>query len=370
MTQKMPPKARKEIDLMLKLSFLAYAGCYRICRTNVNRAVRQMVEKFAPTQSMAWGPVSSGNLLDLFTTTLAYITKDEEAARRGEAIYTVVIRGTNALSWTSAVFQDLAAHRMTPWKLVSPHARISPKADPSIYVGASRTLDDLNALKHKGVTMVEFLEDKARWENAKIRVTGHSLGGMAAMMYPVWLQDEFIERDINIAGRFSAFPIAGLTPGNRDFADYTEQLFAKHRNSYLRIVNNLDLATKAWIQQELGADVPTMYAPEVTLDAADVAILQAFYNISLNRHYAHPKNHMLVPSSLAPIKMWFGQFLYQHMVPYLDYLLSTDDRNAIEQMLGMEMAKRNPLAVYRITCATLNKRNQMLAGATSAEASL
>lgn len=360
-----PPKTDKaEIDLMLKLSFLAYAGIYRLSPWGADRAVTKEVKKHAPTQTMAWGPKSSTSFLDLFTSTLAYITKDRDAEAAGESLYTVVIRGTNVLSWSTVLFQDLAVHDMTPWKLLSPNAEVPKDSDPAIYQGAGRTLDYLNALKSKGQTIIDFLADKVAHENARIRVTGHSLGGMAAMMYPVWIQDELTARGLDISGRLTVWPVAGITPGNRDFVDYTEALFAKNKNSYLRIVNDLDFATKAWLQDALSTEVPTMYAPEVTLSDFDRDIIELFYNISLNRGYQQPPNHMLVPSQLGPIKSWFLQFVYQHFVPYLEYLSNTEERDALLKMLGMEMGKRHPINTLRVTLATQKQEAIALAAET------
>lgn len=358
MEYKYASEEEAEIDLMIKLAFVSYAGCYNPWGAGVDLAVKHMVKKLAPSQKMVWGPECSGNWFDLFTTTLAYIVVDKESEEAGKPIYTLVIRGTNALSWSSVVFQDIAIHELSPWKLASPKAQIAKKLDPSISKGGALTLRDLNALKAKRKSIVDFLADKATTENAQIRVTGHSLGGMAAMMYPVWLMDEFRGRGIDIDGRFSTFPIAGLTPGNKDFATYTEKMFADHNNSYLRLASELDFATKLWLQDVLGTEVPTMYEPESTPGKLDKEILQFFYNNTLNREYTHPKNHKKIPAELASIKSWFFQFIYQHLVPYIEYVVHDEERDKLMNMVSLELAKRNPLAAVAVHRAAKKRFKQ------------
>jgi len=348
-----------EIDLMIKLAFLSYAGCYNPWGKGVDFAVKHMVKKLAPTQKVVWGPECSGNWFDLFTTSLAYIVVDRASEEAGKPVYTLVIRGTNALSWSSVVFQDIAIHQMSPWKLASPKANIAKHLDPSISKGGALTLRDLNALKDKRKNIVDFLADKATTEDAKIRITGHSLGGMAAMMYPVWLMDEFLDRGIDINGRIATWPIAGLTPGNKDFATYTEKLFADNNNSYLRLASELDFATKLWLQDVLGTEVPTMYEPESTPGKLDKDILQYFYNSSLNREYTHPRNHKKIPAELASIDSWFFQFIYQHLVPYIEQVVHDEERDKLMNMVSLELAKRNPLAAFAIHRAAKKRFSKM-----------
>ncbi len=341
------PTLRREIDLMLRLAYAAYAGCYNPGGIGAAWEIRRLLGKVAPEQEIVWGPVDAGNILDLFSVAMAYISREDSPANKAP-VYTLAVRGTNPVSWTTIVAQDLDVRATVPWQLVSPHANINLDIDPYIIGGASLTLSLLDKLKSHRQSLLDFLLDKAENENAKIRITGHSLGGLTTSILAVWLQEEFLAKGVSVKKRFSAYPIAGLTPGNSDFASHSQVLCKSNDNRLLRIVTGLDFAPRAWIQQELGTEVPGLYSPDVTLTEFDRQLIKFFYNMSLNRDYAHTPDFVQLPSALAPeMKYWMVQFLHQHMNGYLNYLHDPAARKTLLRMLHLELLKGCPRTELR-----------------------
>lgn len=339
---------RASIDLMIRLAYVTYAGYYNLEGIGIRHAIRKIAKKVTPEEKIVWGPAVGGNLLDLFSTTVAMITKNTVAEAEGKAVYTLAFRGTNPTSWSSILVQDMDVSNMVPWTLVSPQAKVADDADPAILAGASFTMKDVNKLKYKGKTIPEFLKGVAQEEDAHINVAGHSLGGLTAMMYPIWLMDEFRAAGISLDQRFSLWATGGLSPGNSDFVDYSEKLFADHGIYNLRITNPLDLAPKLWVQAEI-ANVATMYGPSVDVGKFDRSFIKLLYNMALNRDYTQTPRYMEISASLAEdIDGWFMQFVYQHMVGYINYLEDPAARSALLRMLGMEMMKVNPVMLTKM----------------------
>ena len=78
----------------------------------------------------------------------------------------------------------------------------------------------MSRLKHGGLTIRDFIAQAAT-EEMRIHFTGHSLGGLLAPTYALWLYDELRGDPVHPRLTFSADAFAGPSAGNQAFADYT-----------------------------------------------------------------------------------------------------------------------------------------------------
>ena len=96
-------------------------------------------------------------------------------------------------------------------------------------------------------------------EGTPILITGHSLGGcLASALAPCvanWMRS---------AVSISVYTIAAPSPGNAEFADYYNALFADQsgHSTAFRFFNSLDVVPNAWASLDT---VETYYPPLVSL---------------------------------------------------------------------------------------------------------
>lgn len=94
--------------------------------------------------------------------------------------------------------------------------------------------------KHRNhQSLEEFL---ATLSESIVLVTGHSLGGTLTPPLACWVN--FLSRKKRLGFRVMPYSFAGLTPGNKPFAEYVDSLFEDHLG--WRFHNTLDIAPYLW----------------------------------------------------------------------------------------------------------------------------
>lgn len=114
----MPRDAFSNEQVMLTLSYLSYRGFWSLRRhhqAEVAAMIRRGLAELEPVKGdweMVWGPGTFRYLGSLLDDALMYVVRHREQRDR----YTVVVRGTNAISAGDWVFGDFLAARQIPWR--------------------------------------------------------------------------------------------------------------------------------------------------------------------------------------------------------------------------------------------------------------
>ena len=370
MSNPTPEFVRKHIATATKLSYIAYAGSFFSLPFLVEQVVKTRLKQFAPDQEVVWGPVACrSKLLDLFTTALVYVVKDTGSSTEAPE-YSVVFRGTNALSWTSVFLQDLMLNTQVPWSVASINsAGKNNQVDAGAAVvssGANLTLGLLKKVKSDGKSLTEFLMGELQDNRCTITFTGHSLGGLSAMMFPAWLINECAANSVDVNQRLQIIALAAPTPGDLRFAQYINDLYQQHGCDYVRIVNDLDMVNIAWSDDTMADKLAALYLPDIVPGKTERGIMNTFYNLASDCDYAQtPTMHsVVIPSRImklpaAPVfdalqdfkqfligadqlpLEWLTQALAQHIFSYPQYYLSDKDSDALMNSLRTEFRVMN-----------------------------
>ena len=349
------------------LSYVAYSGFYFPMPYMVEHMVKRRLKEFAPHQELVWGPVAlRSKLLDPFTVTLVYVTRDNRITE-GPAQYSVVFRGTNAFSWSSWVVQDYTVYEQVPWTVASPytvnaHNPIQCGA-ATISAGANVTLNKLKGIKYRRKTLLAFLQDLLQNTDATLTFTGHSLGGLSSMMFPAWLIDECTNAEVPVDGRLQIMALAAPTPGDALFAEYSNDLYDHFNCKYVRIVNPLDGANIVFSKERIAGEMPSLYMPYGLIPTkGDAALINTTYNLSVEGDYTQPdpqktfqlpKEFLTLPNTplfnlLKEISNWIfqdkeppfsylNQAMAQHIFPYILYFLDEDQSSKLARRLQPEL---------------------------------
>jgi len=219
----------RKVKVAATLSAVAYAsgGSDAERLQEMNKA---LAHPGLPTQaqwSIVWGPVT-GESDSMFIA----------SGPGGE--HMVVIRGT--VFSLKSVLQDLEVDPV-PLPFDDPDA---PRGT-TISEGAAKTFQRLRALlAADGQSALDLL--KALPSGSRVVVTGHSLGGCAASLVPIWLRTELDRVEV------TPLTFAGQSAGNAEFASYFEALFGTR----VRYFNDLDLVPRAWNREDL-ATIKDLY---------------------------------------------------------------------------------------------------------------
>ena len=249
-----------------------------------------------------WGPAQSSDHANV-----AYVAAYSESSGV-PAFAAVVIRGTDLAVDAWGVLRqmwedlDVLDPQPFPWMPANSGALV-----------AQGTLDGLSTvqqLTYGGQRLlpflVEFLDEDENRE-ARLVVTGHSLGGCLTTVVAPWLRSSLSHRGID--NEIVPVTFAAPTAGNPAFADSFSSSFP----SSLRYFNSLDIVPLAW--QSLDT-VKTFYdsdglpAPEVVDAALDLAV----YTIALLRvTYAQPRRDCELTGRFAPSPpTWYDEAYKQH----------------------------------------------------------
>ncbi len=316
----------------IELSFLAYAGFWLTEREEVERAVAEIIGRLLPRQELVWGPVAHQPetiLMGGTTDALLFICRDSDTGAT-----TVVLRGTNPVSIMEWAVQDFQVRDCVPW------SELSGTTAPSDAVVTEGTADALRmrlalrpgeGSKGCGLSFAEAMIDILARSGGPcvLRFTGQSLGGLLALVTPLWLVDRLEAEgrsDLLEKLRLEVYAYAGPTPGNKVFA---EHLMSRLQGKIARYANDLDIATLVW-DEAMMETMPSLYLPHIKLKGLTSSLFKLSIAAVRGKNYAQPYERILVPSTVVPVKgrLYLLEAGYQHFIPYLD-MLPEDRENAI-----------------------------------------
>lgn len=309
----MKKDALEDPERMTLLSYLAYAGCWNPSPKRVAAEVAQALEATRGElgfTDVPWGPVAYRKRGILLTDSLMYLLREPS---EGEEIrLTLVIRGTNPGSLSSWIFQDLSVNGLVPWTRKSP---ASPHRDAWISMATDTALEIHASLEWKGQTLLAWLLRLLRNEgNAPVRlsVTGHSLGGLMAGVFALYLKEALEAEKLGDRVRFTIHALAGPTAGNRAFAAALDQSFPDNLRSY---ENPLDIAPLTWAERNLSERIPSLYLPSIKPNKLEADTIAAFARGVQGLGYEKAGLVVEVPSAVVEVP--FDDFLLEAVVQHV-----------------------------------------------------
>ena len=175
-------------------------------------------------------------------------------------LFIIPIAATNPISSYDWMSEDFAVHTQVEWSSVSPGA----PANSGKISGATQTgiLTLLNLLKdNNGNTLIQALSSYISSNNikgAKVAVAGHSLAGALSPCFALYLYENRSQWDPSNSQHMAAYPTAGPTPGDSDFASYYQGLITANGIEYASLYNSLDVVPLAWQSTDIET-IPNIY---------------------------------------------------------------------------------------------------------------
>jgi hypothetical protein len=276
--------------LMVALAVVAYS--------DPMSSIPEQVEQQLGVQ-VVWGPAEIGDGLGV-SYTRAFITRDST----GEE-YTVVIRGTNALSALSWTLEDFEVGTAVPFDSVVRSAPDGAMIARGTYLGIAYLAELRDPVTHQ--TIVEYLVQQ---KPPKVLVTGHSLGGTLVPPMFAYLNDAL--NGGGYAQNMAPFSFAGLTPGNAAFNTYFNGLFDPALR--WRFHNTLDIAPYLWASPDSLQHVYTPYNLSWGWPESDW--LARKFREAAPIGYAQPAGDVPLPgvfdSTFVDDRLWAAQAVQQH----------------------------------------------------------
>lgn len=269
----------------------------RFCEISYDdtNAIKTEVQNLGWT--VAWGPAE---LRDFFgvSYSLAFICQRNNADE-----YTVVIRGTNMLSWDSWVKEDFAIGTTRPFNELAPHA--PPNA--LISHGTYRGTNDLLKLRSANLGIVDFL--RAR-KPIYLYVTGHSLGGTLTPTMFAYLNDVLYGG--GYVTNMAMWSFAGLTPGDVNFNAYLNSL--SNPQFPFRLHNTLDVAPFCWWSRD---SIKNVYQPYgLSWGFPEDDFWDDLFTRAKGKRYAQQVGDQVLlgqfNKGIIDRHLWTAQAMYQH----------------------------------------------------------
>lgn len=206
---------------------------------------------------VVWGPVTANSpkksnvsAVDSFVTdNTMYVARGTNLAT-GKNMYVVAIAGTNMVSQKGWKLEDFNVIKEADW------IALNGANNGKISAGSNLGFTILNTMADAttGKTLLQFLSTLKDAGNTEVAFTGHSLGGalspLMALRSIEWKEQVGYS---NIA--VSVYPMAGPTPGNKEFAVYAGQKFG---DNYHSVINNYDIVPHSW-QKDMFSEIPSLY---------------------------------------------------------------------------------------------------------------
>ena len=309
----------KTVTQMTLFSFLAYHDFIELVPKTLQDNVKDKLlsaKKDLGFSEICWGPVADKLLrFSPFGPSIAlmYVVKNENNNNIPE--YTIVIRGTNPKSPYSWFREDFNVKELKKWNSVSWETKASDNAQVS--EATSQAMNIHTNLKDNNTTVMDWLNsilDKSPKQNIKLNITGHSLGGLLSTTLGLWIYDNLAKKNLKDFVDINIYSFAAPTAGNKEFVEYTR---SKLGEKFTCFVNNLDIATHAWVETDMTGLLPKIYEP-IKLSKEEAKILSDFCDKIRNHEYQKIGNESLIASEiLSTLDIYILQAVYQHLVPYL-----------------------------------------------------
>ncbi len=277
--------------------------------------------------SIVWGPAFSP-VNGFATNSLMFIAQVKSSSE-----YFVVIRGTDPISLSSWINEDLEVDTIVPLNTLPNVPSSIIYDDITISLAAFNGMSDLLGLTDPNTNQsaLTFLQNTiANNSDAYIYVTGHSLGGTLTPVMFSYLNAILFNG--NTYCNMAMWSFAGLTAGGTNFNDYVDHLNPNAAFNW-RIPNTLDIAPflvgPANINQApVPSDITNIYS-ELSIDPGSYALLMDLFSKANATTGTNPPglNFYLQPSfGINPINgtyqpalthiplvaPWATQALYQH----------------------------------------------------------
>ncbi|MFK7785454.1 MAG: hypothetical protein AB8B56_10075 [Crocinitomicaceae bacterium] len=177
------------------------------------------------------------------------------AQKAGTNEYFIGISGTNGVSLKGWFEQDFDVEESVPWPLESLGSNsVAVKGKPRISKAGQKGIESLwnmkpkGAMKESGTRLIDFLLGNVEGKECTISIGGHSLGGCLTAILAAAISDKVAENKAAYGGvKINAYPTAGPTPGNQDFANH----LAENINEYHAVYNENDLVPLSWDFEKL-----------------------------------------------------------------------------------------------------------------------
>lgn len=296
-----------------------------------------------------WGPVVFSNLPTASTvvadnTMMLYYSPSQ-------SLVVIAIAGTNADSIFDWDSEDFSITTLVPWSTVvggcnGIPAKAGVSAGTALGLSKLLTMTDTN---RGNVSMLSALGTLLSTSagGLQLAVSGHSLGGALSPSMALYLND--LQQNSgtwnsskNVTS-VTAWPTAGPTPGDADFASH----LSGGVTTYTSVYNSIDVVPHAWMATSLAA-IPGLYAPTIPVSdvvsgivvkmAADTAkIFPSYYwqasqwqsmpgtfdtttdtnaTTFVNNLAAKYPTYASAIQALAPTIRFLWQAAYQHTVAY------------------------------------------------------
>ena len=226
---------------------------------------------------LVWGPAVFRFKDVRFDDNMMYVVR-----REGSNQLVVAIRGTNFVSSSDWLVEDLFVTDTVPWNVPEKNRASSP-TNPRISRATDIGLKVLQTLtaEFPGVapkTIREFLTATAGKDTLdQVTIVGHSLAGALAPAFALWLSDTRSEWDPNATIELSVTALAGATGGNYDYSTYYDSQLGK---STRRIHNPYDMVPLGWNMNTL-MSLPGLYARNgINASGLDRFLIQQALNIA------------------------------------------------------------------------------------------
>lgn len=282
---------------------------------------------------VVWGPSisnskkkSSTSAVDSFVTdNTMYVARGTDLAT-GNPLYVVAIAGTNAVSKKGAELEDFNVFNAKNWGTDNYWGTAT---SGKVSAGSALGFTILNTMTDAatGKTLLQFLSTLNDAGPAEVAFTGHSLGGalspLMALKFIEW-KEQMGYTNINV----SIYPIAGPTPGNKEFAVYAARKFGANYHS---VINANDIVPHSW-QKDMFAEIPSLYknAPpfnpggtegfrlplkdQLAFDGLKVVIdSKTYQRIAPDREFVFQGKANVYPDGSGS---FFKEAKYQHVMAY------------------------------------------------------
>lgn len=300
---------------------LAFLSCYACNEHNTDKMEKKVAEILQEVRSetefenIVWGPAASRKKGQLVSDSLAFVVKDTAKEGDSKPSYTMVIRGTNPFSLFSWLFQDLNVSGMVPWSRQSPH---TTAADAWVSKATDTAMTIHKALDDAGRSLRDWTLETAQTAGSggmHLNVCGHSLGGLMAPTFALYLREELAQEGLLDCVDISVWAYSGPSAGNKAFADLTDVSFG---TAYQVFRNPLDIVCQVW-QSDGVAALPSIYSG-IQMNKLEEAAFALLSEQTTDMGYTNLYPNTEIPSTVNTEKLFHGymaQAAYQHVMPYL-----------------------------------------------------
>ena len=217
--------------------------------------------------TVAWGPVAYSHTSSVYTNASPVVADNTMALyyNASQKLYVVGIAGTNAISMFGWEDEDFVTSTTTTWNQVSIPSMAAD--DAVIADGTKAGLQILLGLTDtNGNTLQQGLYAALGGQTGQtLAVAGHSLGGALTPVMALYLAENGSTWDNGGAvTSIGAYPTAGPTPGDSNFADFYQGLLTTGVNgvafTFLAKYNTIDVVPQAW-ELDTMVTIPFLYDP-------------------------------------------------------------------------------------------------------------